>query len=352
MQNFLLYGANGYTGQLIAEEALRKNVPFLAAGRTENKVKPLAEGWGVECRIFGLDEPGVIDEHLQDIPLLLNAAGPFSRTARPLMGACLRTGTHYLDITGEIETFELAHTLAQAAPQAGVVLLPGAGFDVVPTDSLAYYLKQQLPDATHLKLAFAMRGAGPSRGTAITAVDNLDRPGAVRREGRITAVPPAHDSLDFEAAGRTWHAVAIPWGDVSTAYYTTGIPNITTYMGAPPSTARLLRLQRYLGWLLRQSWVKKFLKKRIDRGPAGPNEEERAQSNSVVWGEVKNEQGETRRAWMETPNGYTLTAQASVLIAQKVMAGKAAVGFQTPAGAFGLKLAQELGMEPGPLVQK
>ena len=341
--DFLLYGANGYTGALIARAAEEQGLRPLLAGRSRERVEPIARSLGLECRIFDLSDTGAVQDALQDLPLVLHAAGPFIHTARPMMEACLQTRTHYLDITGEIEVFEMAHQLDDRARRAGVMLLPGTGFDVVPTDCLALFLKKRLPDATHLKLAFTALGGGVSHGTALTMVENLGAPGAVRRNGLIVEVPVGHKTMEVAFPGKKRFVMTIPWGDVSTAYYTTGIPNIETYTGISPSAYKFVRWQRYLGWLLRSTFVKNLVKRQIEQRPPGPDEEQRRQNRSLVWGEARNAAGQRRCARLSGPEGYTLTVHASLLITRKVLDGQAAPGFQTPAGAFGEDLIMEVG---------
>ena len=151
---FLIYGANGYTGQLITRYAIEQGLKPILAGRNAVSIKALAEEHNLDYRIFGLDDPEEIDRALTDVSLVLHAAGPFIYTAKPMIMACLRNGVHYLDITGEIAVFELAFRYDGRARNKNIVLMPGVGFDVVPTDCMAVYLKQKLPDAKLLKLAF------------------------------------------------------------------------------------------------------------------------------------------------------------------------------------------------------
>jgi short subunit dehydrogenase-like uncharacterized protein len=339
---FLLYGATGYTGQLIAEYAASFGLKPILAGRSEAKVKALAESLGLEYRVFDLADTAALDAALKETPVVLHAAGPFMFTAKPMLEACLRTGTHYLDITGEIAVFEMAARMDKKAREAGIMLLPGAGFDVVPTDCLALHLKNRMPDATHLQLAFAGLGGGVSQGTAATMAENLGEGGAMRKDGKIVKVPMGHKSMIVPFRDKSLFVMSIPWGDVSTAYHSTGIPNIETYMGFSPSAYRWVKLQRYFNWLLRTSFVRNIVKKRIKERPAGPTPEQRARSKSFVWGRVSNAEGKVLEAQLVTPEGYTLTALTSLLIAKKVLNGNAPVGFQTPAKAYGEDLILEV----------
>jgi short subunit dehydrogenase-like uncharacterized protein len=260
-----------------------------------------------------------------------------------MMEACLRTGTHYLDITGEIAVFEMGYHFDSKAKEAGVMLMPGAGFDVVPTDCLALYLKNLLPDATHLRLAFGTSGGGVSHGTAMTMAENLGEKGAVRQDGKIVRVPLGHKTLRFPADGKSFFAMTIPWGDVSTAYHTTGIPNIEVYMSVAPSAWKWVKWSHYFNWLLRTEFVKNLARHKIWKRPAGPSDAKRADGRSYLWGEVRNEKGQTRQATLTTPEGYTLTAMTSLLILKKVLSSNFKSGFQTPAGAYGEGLILEAG---------
>ncbi len=332
---FLLYGANGYTGKLITRFSKDFGLTPILAGRSAEKIKSMADQFNLDYRVFSLDNPSGIDVGLSDVDLVLHAAGPFVYTARPMIEACLRKGIHYLDITGEIAVFEMANSFGKQAEKKRIVIMPGVGFDVVPTDCMALYLKNKMPDATHLKLAFTTIGSRISHGTATTAIDNLGEGGAIRKDGKIVKVPMGYKTLTIEMSGNSYFMMTIPWGDVSTAYYTTDIPNIETYLAIPPSTLKYFKIQNYIGPLLRMSFVKNFLKNRIKKGPAGPSDKKREKAYCLVYGEVSNAKGEIYKSKMKTPDGYTLTAITALKVAKAVLEGKIANGFQTPAKALG-----------------
>jgi short subunit dehydrogenase-like uncharacterized protein len=337
--NWLIYGANGYTGELIAREAVRRGMKPILAGRNRAAIGALAAELGLEQRIFGLDDPKAIEAGLKDCAVMLHCAGPFSRTAKPMIDACLLTHTHYLDITGEIAVFELAATHDAVAKLAGIMVLPGVGFDVVPTDCLAAHLKSQLPSATHLTLAF--RGLGrTSRGTTLTALESIVTGGMVRREGRLLPVPSGWKTrrIDFGNGRGPIKATTIPWGDVSTAYYSTGIPNIEVYLALKPKLIFLLKIGRYLSGLIKSAPVQKFLATQINALPPGPTSEQRAHSTSYVWGEVRDDAGQTLTARFKAPDGYTLTTLTALAIVEQAFGGHAPIGFQTPAKAYGPQL--------------
>jgi len=334
MGNFLIYGATGYTGCLIAEEAARRGHRPILAGRNAETVKALALALGLDRRIFALDDANAVAEGIRDMQTVLNCAGPFARTAKPMADACVRTGVHYLDITGEEDVFAALAARDAEAKTAGVMLLPGVGFDVVPSDCLAAHLKRRLPSATRLALGFMSRSR-MSRGTALTVVENINGGGLVRQDGILKKVPAAWKTRTIDFGAGPVKAITIPWGDIATAFYSTGIPNIEVYMAAPWTLRVGARLSRRLGWLLGAALVQGFLKKRIRAGPPGPTAAERARGWSLLWGEVADDAGTKAVARLRGPEGYTMTVRSALAVVERVLAGQARPGFQTPATAFG-----------------
>jgi short subunit dehydrogenase-like uncharacterized protein len=339
MSACMVYGCYGYTGELVVREALAKGLRPTLAGRDAAKVQAQAEALGLPHRVFSLDDSQAVRTALDGIAVVIHCAGPFEFTALPMAEACIATGCHYLDITGEIIVFESIARLDARAREAGVMLMPGSGFDVVPSDCLAAHLKRRLPEATDLQLAFCGLG-GISHGTQLTMTINIPRGGAIRRDGKITKVPPAWRERDINFGERTERCMTIPWGDVSTAFYSTGIPNIMVFMAAPDGLRRAARMARWLGPVLGLGPVQKMMQSRIK--PGGPSDAARAKGHSLLWGEATDGQGNTVTSTLKTVEGYTLTAMTSVLIALKVLAGNAPTGFQTPSKAYGADLIMEV----------
>ncbi len=346
MSRALIYGSNGYTGRLIANLAAEYGIKPILAGRNARAVAEQAQSLELEHRAFALDDPRTMDTRLKDLDVVLHCAGPFTHTSAPMAEACLRNGVHYLDITGEIEVMEALAARDADARAAGIMLMPGTGFDVVPSDCLALYLKQRLPSARHLQLG--IRGTGAlSHGTATTMVEHRARGGVVRRNGKLVKVPTAWRTrmIDY-GDGKPRTAITIPWGDIATAYRTTGIPNIEVYAAVPPATRYLALAARAFGPLLASSLVKKQLQKRIDARPPGPDDRELGKGASFVWGRVEDEKGNAVEARVRGPNGYLLTAHSALIILKRVLAGDFAPGFQTPAGQYGADLILDV---PGAL---
>jgi short subunit dehydrogenase-like uncharacterized protein len=340
--DWLLYGATGYTGQLIAEAAAARGLRPVLAGRDLTRVSALADRLGLPGRVFGLEDPKAVREGLRGIAAVLHCAGPFAKTAPAMLEACLATGVHYLDITGEIEVFRLAHEHDGTARQRGIAVLPGMGFDVVPSDCLAALLARRLPQAVRLTLAFEGEG-GASPGTAKTAFLGLLQGGMVRRGGRLERVPVAAKVRYFVREGEQRLAALVPWGDVYTAHLSTGIPDIEVYMVLPPKALRRLRGMRRLAPLLALPPLRRWLLSRIEKRVRGPDERERTESRAWLWGEVEDAQGRRERAMLITPNGYALTAEAALAAVTRLLAAKPPlIGFHTPSRAFGADFALRL----------
>jgi short subunit dehydrogenase-like uncharacterized protein len=340
--SFLLYGANGYTGQLITGLVNKYNLVPIVSGRRKEVLEPIAQSLKTSYRVADLEDSAALDTALANVPLVLHAAGPFKRTARPMIEACIRNKIHYIDITGEIEVYEMAKKYDDAAKKAGIMIMPGVGFDVVPTDCIALFLKNKMPDAIELKLAFTSLGGGLSHGTALTMAEGMGTKSAARSEGKIIPVPLGHKGMKVDFGIREVFVMTIPWGDISTAYTTTGIPNIETYTGVSPKTFKMLKYQSLFNWLLRTTFMRNRALKKINGRPAGPSDEHRAKSKAAVWGEVKNNKGNTARARLIGPDGYTLTAHSSLIIARKILEGNFKTGYQTPAGCYGADLILEV----------
>jgi short subunit dehydrogenase-like uncharacterized protein len=229
--------------------------------------------------------------------------------------------------------------LDQRAKDAGVMVMPGVGFDVVPTDCLARHLKDRLPSATYLVLAFYGLGR-LSHGTQATMTMNVGQGGAIRKDSKIARVPAAWKTREIDFGGTTKTGVTIPWGDVATAYYSTGIPNIEVYTVVPPDALRVMKLSRFVGWLLATGPVQSLLQKNIP--PGGPSDEEREKGRTLMWGEARDDQGNRVEARQQCPEGYTLTALTALNIVEKILCGNFKPGFQTPAQAYGAGLVLEI----------
>ncbi len=332
---FLIYGANGYTGELIAREAVRRGLEPILSGRSAEKIAPLAAELGLESRPFPLDAP-----KLDGVGAVIHCAGPFVHTSAPMVKACLDAGAHYLDITGEIAVFEAIMSMNDEAVRRGVTLIPGVGFDVVPTDCLAAMLAARLPGAKELELAFYSPRAELSRGTLKTMIEGIGEGGAIRRDGKIVRVPPAYAVREIPFSCGPRMAMTIPWGDVSTAFHSTGIPNIRVYTAASPkSIARMRRIRSFLP-ILGFRPIKSLLMAYANRR-TGPSAEHLASARMYLWGRVTDGSNEVTMT-MTTPEGYAFTVISALAAVDRLLASPTRPGSFTPSKYFGAEFVTSL----------
>jgi short subunit dehydrogenase-like uncharacterized protein len=333
-KKWMLYGASGYTGKLIA--SMCKDLPNkpVIAGRNLAKISAIAEKYELEYEIFELTSRNTTAKKLEDYELVLNCAGPFSQTAHIMVAACLNSNTHYLDITGEASVFKHCSLLDLPAKKAGIILCPGTGFDVVPTDCVAASLAEKLPNATHLNLGFDSRSP-MSRGTMNTMIEGISKGGLIRKAGKMTSVALAFKSQSIDFGNGKKMATTIPWGDLETAYSSTGIPNIEVYIPmSPKKIKKMRRLNRFKN-ILAWKWVQNFMLSKVQKLPEGPSNQQLEEGITYVWGEVFNDQGEMYEARLQTKNGYQFTALASLEAVNRLLNNQFNPGYFTPSQLFG-----------------
>jgi short subunit dehydrogenase-like uncharacterized protein len=330
----LIYGASGFTGGLLVERARAVGVDTIVAGRSRERLKRIARESGLSYRVVKLEDHTGLDAALSEIDVVINGAGPFINTAGPIVEACLRTGTHYLDVTGEFPVFQQLHAYDEAAREAGVMVMPGAGFVVVASDCLAAHVAVHMPDACWLRLALSHSGL-VSRGSYTTMLGLLRENVSIRRNGRLCAVPAGRLERGFDFGDGERLSTAASWADVFTAYYTTRIPNIEVYVEAGALARTLYQLTAYFADLLRLAPVRKLLELQARVLPEGPSEEQRAVAPRAIVAEAEDRYRRCVQARLHTPDGYSFTPLSALAIAERVLAGDVRAGFQTPAGLYG-----------------
>jgi saccharopine dehydrogenase (NAD+, L-lysine-forming) len=343
MADWMVYGANGYAGELVARLAVARGERPVLAGRNGPAVRRLAEELGCESVVTALDDAVALRSALGEVRSVAHCAGPFAVTAAPMVAACIAVGVHYLDITGEIAVFEAIFRRDDEAKRAGIALVPGVGFDVVPSDALAAELARALPGAVALDLAFASTHGGASRGTLVTALERIGAGGYERRDGLLVATPLATTTMevDFPVLGRRT-VMAIPWGDLATAWRTTAIPNLRTFIAVSPRAGARLRRLRPLLALAAATPVKRALQALVRRLVSGPDAATRASGRVYLWGRARSADGRQAVRTLSVPEGYAFTASAAVEASRRALAGEVAPGAWTPTQAFGRELLASL----------
>jgi short subunit dehydrogenase-like uncharacterized protein len=329
----MIYGVTGYTGRLALRTALEAGHHPVVAGRNAEAVERVASEHGVEARVFALgDRPRAV-EALRDVDAVFCAAGPYSATAAPMVEACLEAGTHYVDVTAENAVFEHLQSLDARAQAAGVMLLPGLGAGGAPTDCLAAHLKLRLPDATEL----AFYGGSlevVSRGTAKSAMEAVHLPTQVRRNGVLVPLE-APLRVTTWIDGEPLDSVTVPLCDVLVAGWSSGIPNITTFV---EETGAVKQMSGVPGWLKRMLATRlgqRIVKWQLDRGVEGPTDAQRAAGVYRNFAIARTAVGEAVAAVARGPEGYTLTALSAIDATLRAARGEGEPGYQTASSAFG-----------------
>ena len=332
--SLLIYGAYGYAGELLARAACERRLAPVLCGRSEARLRPLADALGLEFRVAELLDPEGMDRALDGIDVVLNGAGPFSSTASEVLDACLRVGAHYLDITGEVAVIDMASRRGAAARQRDIMLMPAVGFDVVPSDCLVAHAVSRSRDAARLFIGLSGLTL-LSRGSAMTYIEHVGDPVWVRRDGVLDQVPPASLERAFDYGGGPRTSIVMSWGDVASAYFTTGVPDITAYFDATPAVRAHNTALQLFGWAVPLTPWRAWLRASARWMPEGPTEAERATREAVIAVDVETSTGEVVRSRLRTPEPYSCTALTATAIAARVLQGDVEAGFQTPARIYG-----------------
>lgn len=319
MKKIMIFGATGYTGSMIAGHALEAGLQIIIAGRDREKLVAMASKLGVGFRVLSLDDPDTIDAALKEVDVLINCAGPFIHTARPLMKAAIRQRVHYLDVAAELESYRLADAFDEAAAAAGVMLLPGCGGSVAMLGCLAALAADSIKNPARILLALHVTGQ-MSRGSAISAAENSSVECLIRRNGCLVRRETTElQNFDFGKGPLACFPVTLP--DVITVWKATAIPDIETFVHVSGGG---------------------FPEGNLADLPDGPTAEEREVSRYQAVAEALNAEGETLRLVLDTVNGYSFTALAAVEAGRRVLAGECLPGFQTPAVLFGKYFAETI----------
>jgi len=340
----LIYGATGYTGRLIARVARERGLRPILAARNAAKLRPLAESLGFAHRVLHVEDTIRLAAGLADVGVVLNAAGPFSATSCYLVEACLRARAHYLDLAAEMPIFEALHRRDTDARARGIMIMPGVGFVVAPSDCLAAQLGRMLPGARHLAIGIS-RSTLISRGSAKTVIELLSDTIMIRRQGVIASVPAGHLEREFDYGRGPRRSAAVSWADVFTAYHTTRIPNVEVYLEVSPAERAALRLSSVLGPLVTAPPWRKLLEMQTGMLAEGPSESQREAHRRVIVAEAEDDAGRRISGRVTTPDPYTFTAVTALTLVERILQGHVTSGFQTPARVYGADVLRSCGAD-------
>jgi short subunit dehydrogenase-like uncharacterized protein len=337
---WLLYGANGYTGTLLAREALARNMRPILAGRSREPIEWLGRELGCETRTMSLDDPGLA-RSLEDVGCVLLAAGPFSRTSRPMLDACLKARCHYLDVSGELEVIADCYARHGDAAAGRIAVVPAAGWNVVPMECLAAKLVEKCDRPTNLELGF--EGYEVSAGTAKTYSEGIAIGSAHIENGRLTRSPLAWKLRPIPFKNGVQQGLRIPYAELVSCHRATSIANISVFMVPPPSLVTLLKYGPRFSSLMRFASVKYAVDRFAEFRFPGPDDRARRTRRTQIWARVTSADGAWRQGFLETPEPYQFTLATALGAVERVLAGSVAPGAWTPSQAFGSEFVTELG---------
>ncbi|QDR81250.1 Saccharopine dehydrogenase NADP binding domain protein [Sporomusa termitida] len=316
----LVYGATGYTGKLICLRLKELNINFAIAGRDKAKVAELSSQLNVPNFVFATSDFGGWQEALSGCACLINAAGPFALTAENAMHACLQNKIHYLDISAEIPTYQLAAALDQQAKEAGIMIISGAGL-FVAYDALVVHTAKRVKCAQQLFVAFSHYG-GFSQGS-IKSAKYIEELGLLIREnGELQQITDANPkAFDFGEGPQECFPTSL--GGTILSYKSTAIPNIREYF------------QVQLSALTTNPTDIKNL-------PEGPTAEERAAGRNKLAVEVIGSSGDSAYSIADLPSGYTLTPLSVVAVTCRIVNGDFKAGYQTSGSAYGENIISDI----------
>jgi short subunit dehydrogenase-like uncharacterized protein len=315
----MIYGATGYTGNLIAEEAVLRGQRPILAGRDAAKVQRLAETLRLKWVAFSIEDHEALLKAADSVDLILNTAGPFSETAIPLMDACLAGRTHYLDIANEISVLHAAQERHRQAEERGVSIISGVGFGTVASSGLVRYLFEKTTDPVSLEIAIVPFVAQKSIGAAKSTLEVIANGGYIYRGGMIKNVLLGFGIKPILFADGLRNMMPVLTGDLEAAYMVSGIPDITVYMPSPlkPILGRFILpiVHKILSW----TWLRHQIGSRLDRrGMSAKKPLSSSKQHSHLWARIINRNGHIAEAWLKTGEGYAFTATASVLAVEWV----------------------------------
>lgn len=333
MSPILVYGATGYTARLVIAALLRAGVRPILAARSLAPLEVLAEQLGLPYRVARLDEPGSLRAALEGVGVMLNLAGPFVNTAESVVRACFEAGAHYLDISGEVDALHALSRLHASARARGIMLMPGVGFDIVPSDCLCAYAAARVRGLRKLRVGISGLELS-SPGSLKTLAHELGRNTRVVRGGELVEIEPGSLTHDFDFGAGPRRCVAVSWGDLVTSPITTGAVEVETYFELTWALSAIVQANRHFGWAYRLPWVRDAMRSSMATRAGGPAAEQMAARRAVI---VVEAEGEAQRAShrLVTPEAYTLTAETAAAIAARVLDGECVPGFQTPSRIFG-----------------
>jgi short subunit dehydrogenase-like uncharacterized protein len=212
--------------------------------------------------------------------------------------------------------------------------MPAVGFDVVASDCLVAHVVRRLPEAIALRVGFD-KSEPTSIGSMKTIIRMSGRGVLVRRQGRLVRVAPGSVTCFLDYGRGPQLSFAVNLADVSSAYFSTGIGNIETYMPATPQVWSAVAVNQCWGWLLAAPAWQALLEAQLECFARDPSPRARRAGWGVLVADARDANGGSARSRLLTGDVYWFTALTAIGVAEKTLSGEWKSGFQTPSRVYG-----------------
>lgn len=329
-KRILIYGATGFTGTALVARALECGLRPIIAGRNAGALRQMAEHFDLPFRCAEVRDATEL-RLASGVELVLNAAGPFSATAVPILESCLAEGAHYVDVCGELGVFKALSARHAEAHTRGIALLPGAGLLVCASDCLAMHLARMLDGIHSLKLGIA-RPTLLRRGSLKTIATIVDDHIEVRNGGVLERRPVgARGSIFDFGSGEVW-CTSVSGAELVACYHSTGAPNIEVFMPAGAAERLMHRWAARLTPVIQSPIATALLHGVLDHS-VSPEPENG--SPQVVVGLAEDRAGRRVCARLTTPEPYQATAIFALALVERLLCIPT-TGFITPSALYGI----------------
>jgi short subunit dehydrogenase-like uncharacterized protein len=309
-----VYGATGFTGELIARELKRRGADFLIAGRDRGKLEALSEELGgVPFAAVSVDDPAGLRKILEPCSVVVACAGPFGLYGEPVVAAAVDTETHYLDTTGEQGFMRVVfERYGERAAEKGAALVSGMGFDYAPGDLIAALTAEGMGPLEEIVVAYCVHGFEPTHGTALSGLEIMRGGDVVWDDGGWRPAPRSADGGRWRFPGPIGEQrmLRYPAGEQVTAprhIETARVRTLLNGMVVPPRLMPLAVISSPLLGLAMRTPLRRAMGALVRRLPAAPSERSRKASRFTISCEARGESG-ARRGAVRGSDVYGLTA--------------------------------------------
>lgn len=331
--NWIIYGATGYTANLIIKKAIQMGLPPVLAGRDRSKISSVAKKYGLKYKVFEINDINVIQANIENSNLILNASSNYKLTAQPFINACLASGCHYLDLCGEISVLKKIFEYNELAKYGNITIIPNSGYHSIVTDCFAGYVANLIENPIELNY-YLLDASIPSLGTLKSSLDAFLGGGFVLKYNNFENIKMGSIKTRVEHKNKALTLYASPMAELYLSHISTSIPNINVYLKIPLLYSLLLD---YFGdYILKllQSEKRTAILNLIDKFVKGPSEAINKKLKSMIGVNVKNLKGDSLTMWLEAPEAYDFTATLSVEAVKLALSGLPS-GVLTPIQAYG-----------------